>query len=226
AVRAHYEQELEEKFIRITTALAVTAEAVLGANLAELARPVGQDSRKAGIGQPRISGVATAVKAAAHSPAPVHTIVDGGIQAEGVLCLKIIGGGELIARAPDKLAPEENGVVDGAAQGFPAERGVRAIERGQELGADLIMAARVRCAEIEVHRFVQILVSAQVADNADALAAGGGEYIGRIAAEDLRWALGEPFFRPLQEARQGEAGIVDAILPAHEIVGDKRPVDK
>src|SRR5262249_30057758 len=225
AVRAHYEQELEEQFIRIA-ALAVTAEAVLGANLAELARPVGQDSRKAGIGQPRISGVATAVKAATHSPAAVQTIVDGGIQAEGALCLKIIGGGELIRRAPDQLVPEENGVVDGAAQGFPAERSVGAIERGQEVGAEFIMAARVRCAEIEVHRFVQILVSAQVADNADALAAVGGEDIGRIAAEDLRGALEEPFVRPLQEARQGEAGIVYAILPAHEVVGYKGPVDK
>src|SRR5215510_3762958 len=121
AVRAHYEQELEEQFIRIA-ALAVTAEAVLGANLAELARPVGQDSRKAGIGQPRISGAATAVKASAHGPTAVHTIVDGGIQAEGALCLKTIDGGELITRAPDQLVSEENGVVDGAAQGFPAGR--------------------------------------------------------------------------------------------------------
>src|SRR5215475_2901119 len=225
AVRAHHEQELEEQFIRIA-ALAVTAEAVLGANLAELARPVGQDSRKAGIGQPRISGVATSVKAATHSPATVQTIVDGGIQAEGALCLKIIGGGELITRAPDQLASEENGVVDGAAQGFPAERGVRAIERGQEVGADLIMTASVRCAEIEVRRFVQILVSAKVADNADVLAAVCGEDIGRIAAEDLRGALEEPVVRPLQEARQGEASIVDAILPAHEIVGNKRPINK
>src|SRR5438105_2072894 len=120
AVRAHYEQELEEQFIRIP-ALAVVAEAVLAANLAELARPVGQDSRKAGISQPCISGAAAAVKAATHGPTAVHTIVDGGIQAEGVLCLKAIGGGELIARAPDQLVPEENRVVDGAVQGFPAE---------------------------------------------------------------------------------------------------------
>src|SRR5262249_34256839 len=230
AVRAHYEQELEEQFIRIaalrTAALAVMAEAVLGANLTELARPVGQDSRKAVIDQPRVSGAATAVKAATHGPTAVQTIVDGGIQAEGALCLKTIDGGELITRAPDQLAPEENGVVDGAAQGFPAERGVRAIERGQEAGAEFIMAARVRCAEIEVRRFVQIFVSAQVADNADALAAVGGEDVGRIAAEYLRGALEEPVFRRLQEARQGEAGVVDAVLPAHEIVGDKRPVDK
>src|SRR5262245_53028279 len=114
AVRPHYEQELEEQFIRIA-ALAVAAEAVLRANLAELARPVGQESRKAGIGQPRVSGVATAVKAATHCPTAVQTIVDGGIQAEGALCLKTIDGAELITRAPDQLAPEENGVEIGRA---------------------------------------------------------------------------------------------------------------
>jgi len=48
---------------------------------------------------PRIRRTAAAVKAAPHSPAPVHTIFGGGIQAEGVLCLKDIVGRELIARA-------------------------------------------------------------------------------------------------------------------------------
>ena len=91
AVRAQYEQELEEKLIRIA-AFGVTGEAVLAANLAELARPVGQDSRKAGIGQPGISGATTAVKAATHGPAAIHPIINGGIQTEGVLCLKSIRG--------------------------------------------------------------------------------------------------------------------------------------
>src|SRR6266498_1556432 len=130
AVRAHYEQELEEQFIRIA-ALAVTAEAVLGANLAELARPVGQDSRKAGIGQPCISGAATAVKAATHGPTAVHTIVDGAIQSEGGLWLQTIEGRERMARGQNQLVSEENGVVGGAAHGLPAERGVRTVERGQ-----------------------------------------------------------------------------------------------
>src|SRR5436853_6668513 len=124
AVRAQDEQELKEQFIRIT-ALTVTSVAVLGANLVELARPVGHHRRKAIIGQPRIRGVAAAVKAAAHSPAAVHAIVERRIQAEGVLRLKYISWRELIARAPDKLVPEQNRVVDGAVQRFPAERGIR-----------------------------------------------------------------------------------------------------
>jgi hypothetical protein len=130
-MRTQYEQELEEQFIRIA-ALAVTAEAILAANLAELARPVGQDRRKAVIGQPCISGVITAVKAATHGPTAVYTIINGGIQTKSVLCLKAIAGGELIAHAPNQLIPEENGIVDGAAQGFPAERGVRTVETGQK----------------------------------------------------------------------------------------------
>ena len=65
-----------------------------------------------------------------------------------------------------------------------------------------------------------------MADNAYVLAAIGGEDIRRIAAEDLRGALEEPVLRPLQKARQGETSIVDTILTAHQIVGNKRPVDK
>ena len=77
------------------------------------------------------------------------------------------------------------------------------------------MAARVGCAEIEVRRISQILVSAQVADHAHILTAVSAENIRRIAAEDLRGALEEPVFGPLKEARQGETSIVNAILAAY-----------
>src|SRR5262249_60909186 len=108
AVRAHYEQELEEQFIRIA-ALAVTAEAVLSANLAELARPVGQDSRKAGIGQPRVSGVATAVKAATHGPTAGHTTIDGGKKTPRARGFEKIYRGGVMTPGPDQLLSGQNG---------------------------------------------------------------------------------------------------------------------
>src|SRR4030095_11246225 len=119
AVRAHYPQELDEYFIRVDTR-AVTDVPILAANLAELAWPVGQDGREPSIGKLRISGAPAAVKAASHGPTAVRTVFERGIQAESALCLRARRARELIARAPDEFVSEENGVVDGTPQGFPA----------------------------------------------------------------------------------------------------------
>src|SRR6266478_1260880 len=63
-------------------------------------------------------------------------------------------------------------------------------------------------------------------DNADVLAAVGGENVAGIAAVNLGRSLEKPVFRRRQEPRKRDAGIVDAVFAADEIVGHQRPVNE
>src|SRR5258708_16746515 len=124
-MRAHHEQKLEQELISVRK-IARNAEgempkAVLPADLAELAGPVGKDTGKAGIGQIGIGGAAAAVKASADRPATIDSIFGGGVHAEGMLGLENANGRNLIPAAPEKLGAEEEVFIDGAAQGSPAE---------------------------------------------------------------------------------------------------------
>ena len=88
------------------------------------------------------------------------------------------------------------------------------------------MAASVGNAEIEIGGFAEIAVSAEVANNAEVLAAPSLEQIVGIAAENLGRPLEKPVFRRGQETRQGEAGVIDTVFAADKIVGHERPIDK
>src|SRR6266446_630806 len=65
-----------------------------------------------------------------------------------------------------------------------------------------------------------------MADNAHVLAAVGGENVTGIAAVNLGRSLEEPVFRRRQEPRKRDAGIVDTVFAADEIVGHQRPVNE
>src|SRR5260370_31116816 len=65
-----------------------------------------------------------------------------------------------------------------------------------------------------------------MADNTEILAAVGGENITGVAAVNLGRSLKEPVFRSGQEARKGNACIIDAVFAADEIVGHQRPVNE
>src|SRR6266446_3466908 len=214
AVRAHHEEKLKQEFVGVRIVgcdrIGEMPEAVLAADLAKLAGPVGEDSGKAGIRQICIRCVTAAVKAAADGPAAVGAVFGIGIEAEGMLGLEKGSGRNLIARAPEKFIAEEEGVVDSAAQGFPTERGVGAIEIGEEMGriesgadAGIVVAAGVGDAEIEIGGFAEIAVSAEMANNAEVLAARSLEQIVGIAAKNLGRPLEKPVFRRGQETRQG-----------------------
>src|SRR5205814_4724702 len=125
-------------------------------------------------------------------------------------------------------------MVDGAAEGLPTESGVSRIKVGQKIrgvknrAADTggVVAASVGTAEVDVGGFAEVTVEAKMADNAGVLATVGGENVTGIAAENLGRSLEEPVFRRGQETRKGDAGIVDAVFAADEIVGHQRPVDE
>src|SRR6266436_698078 len=237
AVRTHHKEKLKQEFVGVRIIggdrVGEMPEAVLPADLAELAGPIGEDSGKAGVRQICVGGMAAAVKAAADGPAAVGAVFGIGIEAEGMLGLEKSSGRNLIARAPEKFIAEEEGVVDGAAQGLPAESGIGAVEIGEETGsiengadAGIVVAAGVGNPEIEIGGFAEIAVSAEMANNAEVLAARSLEQIVGIAAKNLGRPLEKPVFRRGQETRQGEASIVDAVFTADEIIGDERPIDE
>src|SRR5213075_1190056 len=105
-------------------------EAVLPADLAKLARPIREDTGNAGVRQAGIGGVAAAVEPTADGPAAIYAVFRRGVHAKGVFCLKKTRerSRKLVARAPDQLGTEQKGIVDCAAQRFPAERRVTAVQ--------------------------------------------------------------------------------------------------
>src|SRR6267143_1307511 len=185
AVRPHHKKKLEKNFIGIReigwTGRQMT-EAVLPTDLTKFARPISQDTGKAGIRQTGVGGVAAAVEASADGPAAIYAVFRGGVHAKSMLRLKKSRdrSRELVTRAPEQLGAEQEGIVDSAAQRLPAECRVSAIQIGQEVRAEIVVAARVGEAEIQVGGFAQVAISAQVADDADILAAAGLEHIRRI----------------------------------------------
>ena len=225
-MRAENEQELEKKLVGIIDALGETAEAVLAADLAEFAGPVGEDGGKPGVGEGGIGGAAAAVEAPSQGPAAVEPVVERAVEAEGVLGLKECARQELVAVAPEKFIAPENGMIDGAAKRLPAKGGVGAVEIGEEAGAELVVAAGVGDAKIEIGGFGKIAIGAEVSDDGDILPAGGLEEAGGVAAENLRGAFEEPVLWSGQNAGEGEAGVVDAIFAADEIHGGEGTVNE
>src|SRR6266566_5097434 len=206
---------------------------VLPTDLAELAGPIGENTGKTGVRQAGVGGAAAAIEAAAKSPAAVDAVFGIGIVAESVLGLENIKRRQLVAGAPEQFCAEEERMVDGAAERLPTKSGIRAVEIREKKGriercanGGIVVTAGVGGPEIEVGRFAEIAVDAKVADNADVLAAAGGENVTGIAAVNLGRSLEEPVFRGRQETRKGNAGIVNAVLAADEIIGHQRPVDE
>src|SRR5579884_2817257 len=103
--------------------LGVVRETILAANLAELAGPIGQGGGEAFVGQIGEAAAIRIVKAAAAEPPPAKLIITRRVEAEGTLF-----GGKLMALAPYELASSDERVINGAAQRFPAQGCVNAVE--------------------------------------------------------------------------------------------------
>src|SRR5262249_59960103 len=117
AVRAHHEEKLKQKLVGVVVArggrIKQMSVAVLAANLAELAGPVGENTGKAGVGESGVIGAATAVEAAADRPATVQSVFGMSVHAEGVLGPERVKRAELGARAPDEFRRHEAGIGHG-----------------------------------------------------------------------------------------------------------------
>src|SRR5437879_12788626 len=82
AMRPHRKLELEQKLVR-GQAVSITGTPELSANLAELARPVGQNQRSAGVDQLGVVEAAGTIEAAAQEPSPRELVIRGNIESRG-----------------------------------------------------------------------------------------------------------------------------------------------
>src|SRR5262245_7244415 len=118
AVGADGKEELEEQIVGVV-ALAEARVPVLGADLAELARPEGQDEGCALVDEERVRRALGVIVAEPAEPASRELVLAEGVHAEGVETADL-----LLALAPDELAAREEPAVDGAPQRPVAEGGV------------------------------------------------------------------------------------------------------
>src|SRR2546429_7251875 len=100
-------------------------------------------------------------------------------------------------------------MVDGPAQRLPAQRGVGAVEIGEEVfrierrpDSRVVVPACVRPAEVDVGRFSEIAVEPQMTDDANVLAAVGGENLIGITPINLGCSLEEPVLGRRQKPRK------------------------
>ena len=95
-MRTHHKEKLKQEFVGVRIVgcdrVGEMPEAVLSADLAELAGPVGEDSGKTGVRQICICCVAAAVKAAADGPAAVGAVFGVGIEAKACSVWKTVAG--------------------------------------------------------------------------------------------------------------------------------------
>src|SRR5579864_7061327 len=233
---AYGELELEQKFVGGQTR-AVLSAAKLSANLAEFARPISEHKRAAGVlmqreivrirsaeniavhGEPVADPLGT-IEAAAHEPAARELVVTRDIEAER--SRKSVSGNA--QAAPDDLAAAYEGMVDGTAQGLPADGGIHAIELIDCIRAEYRMAARVGTSNIEVGGFADIPIGAQMSDARHVVAVVSLEQIEGIAAEDLRRAFQEDLAGALKNPAHCQSSVVDAILATDQVLRYQRPV--
>src|SRR5260370_36048125 len=87
AVRPEYKHELEAQLVGVSS-LGVTRKAVRPTDLAEFARPVGEQRRQAGVGQIGLLGAPGATKPPAHGPAAREAGRSGAKKTKCALRLK------------------------------------------------------------------------------------------------------------------------------------------
>src|SRR5262245_6795591 len=171
---AHRKNKLKQDFVG-GQPLAVAIAAELKANLAELARPVGQLRGASGVteepGAERVARVSLRtrrkaraalrpVEASADEPATSELIVAGDVEAEWlddrdrILCN---------GARPDQLRARHKRAIDRPLQRLPPQRGVEAIELIPSV-AERATSTRERSAKIEVCRFRNIAIGAQMSD--------------------------------------------------------------
>src|SRR5512140_1634727 len=102
---AHRELELKQKFVG-REILAVTGAAQLAADLAELAWPLRQDGRAAGVLELRVVEPFGAIEASAHKPAPPQLVIARDVVSERLRQRHGLG------TRPDEFAAGDKRVID------------------------------------------------------------------------------------------------------------------
>src|SRR5258706_3159225 len=98
---------------------------ILATDLAELARPIGENTGKTSVRQAGVGGAAAAIEAAAESPPAVDAGLSIGIKTQGGLGLEDVKRRELVPGAPEEIVAGGGGGVKSAAGGGSQRRGLR-----------------------------------------------------------------------------------------------------
>src|SRR5207253_8649251 len=172
----------------------IMGEAVLPAHLAEFAGPVGEHCGSALVGKVGKLAAIGMVVAAAQKPAPPYLVISRCIKTESALLER-----QLLALAPDELAPPDKGMVDGAAQRLPSQRGINPIKLRKKIAAQVVVPAPIRKSNIHVGRLGDVFIGTQMRYRAHIAFCGGSEQrvlcVAGIAAEELPGCFQENAFR-------------------------------
>ena len=80
--------------------------------------------------------------------------------------------------------------------------------------------ARIGDAQVQIGRFTNVVVSAQVLSCGDVAALASLKHVVGIAAEDLRGALEEDPFGRGNNSAERQSGVVDSVFATHQVLRD------
>src|SRR5947207_2557971 len=203
----------------------IACKSVLAPELYELAGPIGQHQRATFVGQGGIGGAVGIIKASTKEPAAGELVICRSIEAECALeskrRVRRTGEGQtdqhggLVLLPPDELAARYKRTINSALQRLPAPGRVYAVKICNEGAAELIMAARIRSADIHVGVVSDVFVSAQVADDAQIVFVGGLEHIAGVTTEALPGELQKPVPGSGNNVLDRDSGIVNAVFTTY-----------
>src|SRR5689334_5003500 len=115
-------------------------------------------------------------------------------------------------------------MINRPAKRFPADGSVDAVELIDDIGSDGGVTAGVGSADVEIGGLGQIAVGAEVFYGGHITALISAEEIVGVAAKDLRGAFEKSAFGSGKDAAQRQAGVIDAIFTADQVIGHQRSI--
>src|SRR5207302_466881 len=156
------------------------------------------------------------IVAATNKPAACELIISGDVISEGPL--QTI---RLLTAAPNQFRSADKGSINGAAKRLVPNSGIHAKElSGETPEVDIIhnprriVRSRVGRTEVEIGALCDVLIAAQMPEIRQVAALARLEQIlAGVSPEDLPRRL-QKHIRNWNQPRNGDARIVDAVLPA------------
>src|SRR5262249_6896909 len=130
----------------------------------------------------------------------------------------------LVLLPPDELAARYEGTIDGTLQRFPAICGIDTVKICNERAAEKVVPTGVRAAHVEIAVVGQILIEPKMPNYAHVILHLCSKNIGRVAAVDLSGKVHKPVLGRGKDVLNRDAGIVNAVLTAHQVLRHQRTV--
>src|SRR3990172_2264513 len=135
-MRTDREQHLEQEFPGQPPIVTEADLPILAPDLRELARPKRQDPRPTAIQNRRLSRAIRLVVPATDEPTPRELVVEGSVEAKGLL-----DQGEILAAAPHEFGPGRQRTVDRALGRSPTDSHVGFVQSRDEIRPEVVVAS-------------------------------------------------------------------------------------